>query len=35
MKNIYVFGIFIGDSSYGIVRDAEPCGDVIGLLLIN
>lgn len=30
MKKIYVFGIFTGDSSYGIIRDAEPCGDVMG-----
>lgn len=30
MKNIYVFGIYTGDSSYGVIRDAEPCGDVIG-----
>lgn len=30
MKKIYVFGIFTGSSSYGIIRDAEPCGDVVG-----
>ena len=30
MKKIYVFGIFTGCSSYGVIRDAEPCGDVNG-----
>lgn len=30
MKKIYVFGVFTGDSSYGLIKDAEPCGDVYG-----
>lgn len=30
MKKIYVFGVFTGCSSYGVIRDAEPCGDVSG-----
>lgn len=30
MDKIYVFGIFTGYSSYGVIRDAEPCGDVNG-----
>ena len=30
MKKIYVFGVFTGHSSYGFIRDAEPCGDVMG-----
>ena len=30
MKKIYVFGVFTGYSSYGIITDAEPCGDVEG-----
>lgn len=30
MKKIYVLGIFTGSSSYGHIRDAEPCGDVAG-----
>lgn len=30
MKKIYVLGVFTGRSSYGIIRDAEPCGDVSG-----
>ena len=30
MDKIYVFGIFTGYSSYGVIRDAEPCGDVVG-----
>ena len=29
MKKIYVFGVFTGRSSYGFIRDAEPCGDVM------
>lgn len=30
MDKIYIFGIYTGQSSYGVIRDAEPCGDVIG-----
>ena len=30
MKKIYVLGVFTGRSSYGLIRDAEPCGDVSG-----
>ena len=30
MDKIYVFGVYTGSSSYGIIRDAEPCGDVVG-----
>lgn len=30
MKKIYVFGVFTGYSSYGVIRDAEPCGDISG-----
>ena len=30
MDKIYVFGIYTGTSSYGTIRDAEPCGDVSG-----
>lgn len=30
MKIIYIFGVFTGHSSYGFIRDAEPCGDVMG-----
>lgn len=30
MEKIYVFGIFTGFSCYGLIRDAEPCGDVVG-----
>lgn len=33
MKKIYVFGVFTGGSSYGIIRDAEPCGDVAGFAI--
>lgn len=30
MNKIYIFGVFTGHSAYGVIRDAEPCGDVIG-----
>lgn len=30
MDKIYVFAINTGKSSYGIIRDAEPTGDVMG-----
>ena len=30
MDKIYVFGIYTRRNSYGIIRDAEPCGDVMG-----
>lgn len=30
MDKIYVFGIYTGESSYGTIRNAEPCGDVQG-----
>lgn len=30
MKKIYVFAVYTGQSSYGVIRDAEPCGDTMG-----
>lgn len=33
MKKIYIFAVPTGTSSYGIIRDAEPTGDVVGYAL--
>lgn len=30
MDKIYVFGIYTGTNSYGIIQDADPRGDVMG-----